>query len=265
MKTNLHSHFNVSKFTMIKLCLFTFLFQVTNANAQNPILFDHTWYFEIGNIDNETLVTPEVPENFPENSLFQSTIYLFIENGNNYFGIYHNYCSVFPVIYAEFSNNDNSFIGTDDTALQGFGCVYGEAGYFSDKINYFFGIYFDEMPNPFSYTIEEVENYYKLTITNNDGNWLIYNSILLSNPTFNENTVSLYPNPVQNILNIQNTASNLSKVQIYDLNGRLLQNHALQTNEVSLNVSQLNSGIYLVVLENEMGNRVSRKIVKTTK
>ena len=99
----------------MKSILLFFAF-ISLGYAQNPILLDHTWYFEIGNIDNETLVTPEVPENFPDNSLFQSTIYLFIENGNNYFGIYHNYCSVFPVIYADFSNNDNTFIGTDKSA-----------------------------------------------------------------------------------------------------------------------------------------------------
>jgi hypothetical protein len=146
------------------------------------------------------------------------------------------------------------------------GCEFGPASDFLNSINYFFGINTNiEAINPFNYTIEEVDNYYKLTITNNDGDWLVYNSVLLSNPTFNENTVSLYPNPVQNILNIQNTANNLSKIQIYDLNGRLLQNHALQINEVTLDMSQLTSGVYVVVLENEMGHQISRKIVKTGK
>jgi hypothetical protein len=165
-----------------------------------------------------------------------------------------------------FSSDGNTFMGTFTSEILGFGCDYNEALDFNSKVVYFYKLFGEfGISHLFSYTIEKVDNYYKLTITNNDGDWLVYNSILLSNPEFNENTVSLHPNPVQNILNIQNTAGNLSKVQIYDLNGRLLQNHVMQSNEVSLDVSGLQSGVYLVVLENETGHQISRKIVKTTK
>jgi hypothetical protein len=264
MKTNSHSHFKALKFTMIKLCLFTFLFQVTNAKAQNPTLLEHDWYFEIGSINNETFTIPEVPNDFPINSPFESMLDFNINNGNISFYTGNNFCSMALFAGIEFLDTENTFEIVDNGYLTG-GCDFAEAGIFLDIIMYFYGIGYEQTPNPFNYNVEEVENYYRLTITNNDGDWLVYNSVLLSNPEFNESSVSLYPNPVQNILNIQNTASNLSKVQIYDLNGRLLQNHALQTNEVSLDVSQLTSGVYLVVLENEMGNRITRKIMKTTK
>ena len=257
--------YNSLKEVFLKTFLILTFFQYSNITAQNPILLDHTWYFEVGNVNNETLFTPEVPEEFPKNIPFESTLDFYLENGNAFFDIQHNYCSMYPIMQANFSNNESIFSANEYVVLDGFGCDYGEVDIFLSYILFSFGVYNEQVPNPFSYTIEEVENYYKLTITNNDGNWLIYNSILLSNPAFNENTLSLYPNPVQNILNIQNTASNLSKVQIYDLNGRLLQNHLMQSNEVSLDVSQLNSGIYFVILENEMGNQISRKIVKTGK
>jgi hypothetical protein len=249
----------------MKSILLFFAF-ISLGYAQNPILLDHTWYFEIGNIDGETLVTPSVPEEFSnDNDPISSTLIFLNENGVFRLSPSNNYCDLSCNGEIVFSNNENLFSSNNDGFCFGMGCEFGPASDFLNSINYFFGINTNiEAINPFSYTIEEVENYNKLTITNNDGDWLVYNSILLSNPTFNENTVSLYPNPAQNILNIQNTANNLSKLQIYDLNGRLLQNHAMQTNEVSLDVSQLNSGIYLVVLENEMGHQISRKIVKTT-
>jgi hypothetical protein len=252
---------------MIKLCLFTFLFQVTNIKAQNPILLNQTWYFEIGSINDEIFMKPEVPiESNPSNLPFQSLLENGVDGETPFFIISVNYCDDAYILQLNFEENQNTFTGQDATALIGIGCNANFAGayQFLDKIVTFYGIQTEDI-NTFSYTIEDVDDYYKLTITNNDGDWLVYNSILLSNPTFNENTVSLFPNPVQNILNIQNTASNLSKVQVYDLNGRLLQNYSLQSQEVTLDVSQLNSGIYLVVLENEMGNQITRKIVKTTK
>jgi hypothetical protein len=247
----------------MKKILFYFAF-ISLGYAQNPILLDQTWYFEIGNINNEELIVPEVPEGVsPNNTPFQSNLNVNSENGSVLFSLTNSYCDDTLFLDADFIENENTFIGQDATALIGIGCNANFTGayLFESKIKEFYGIE-TEASNTFNYTIESVDNYYKLTITNNDGDWLVYNSILLSNSTFNENTVSLFPNPVQNTLNIQNTASNMSKVQIFDLNGRLLQNHVLQSQEVSLDVSQLNSGVYVVVLENEMDHQITRKIVK---
>lgn len=256
--------FNSFKEVLLKTFLFLFLFQFSVVKAQNPILLDHTWYFEIGSINNEELVVPVVPEGVsPNNTPFQSNLNVTSESGSVLLSLTNSYCDDALFLDADFIENENTFIGQDATALIGIGCNANFTGayLFESKIKEFYGIE-TEASNTFNYTIEEVNSYYKLTITKTNSDWLVYNSILLSNPTFNKNTVSLYPNPAQNILNIQNTASNLSKVQIYDLNGRLLQNHAMQTKEVSLDVSGLQSGVYLVVLENETGHQITRKIVK---
>jgi hypothetical protein len=256
---------NYIKIVLFKTFLFLFLFQFSVVKAQNPILLDHTWYFEIGNMDDEILVTPPVPEEFP-NDYDPISSTLIFSNENGVFRLFpsNNYCDLSCNGEIVFLNNENIFSSNNDGFCFGMGCEFGPASDFLNSINYFFGINTNiEAINPFSYTIDEDDNYYKLTITNNDGDWLVYNSVLLSNPTFNEKTLSLFPNPVQNILNIQSTASNLSKVQIYDLNGRLLKNHTLQNNDVSLEVSGLQSGVYVVVLENEIGQQISRKIVKT--
>ena len=235
-----------------------FLTAVTLSFAQNPELFSNEWHLEKMVIDDVDYPTPTQYEH----TIDFGTL---IENPPGSNSIYLNYCSYYYIFSGQIDNetiiNLSEFLlnPVDDD------CVFSD--YELDFIRDIVIFFRDENGPPIiSYEINEVDNYKQLVLTNLDNDKLYYNNITLSQENFlSENTLSLYPNPVQNTLNIQNTASNLSKVQIYDLNGRLLQNHAMQTNEVSLDLSQLYSGVYFVVLENETGNQIARKIVKTTK
>ena len=232
-----------------------FLASVTLSFAQNPELFSNEWHLEKMVIDDVDYPTP---------TQFEHLIGFETQTGS---------ASDFTLVGLNYCTNYFSFIGliSDDMILNQDGFFFNPGDDICDfsenTLPYLGGVYmFFQNEGNINYVINEVDNYKQLVLTNLDNNQLYFNNITLSHEVFLfENTLSLYPNPVQNILNIQNTASNLSKVQIYDLNGRLLQNHALQSNEVSLDVSQLNSGVYLVVLENETGNQVARRIVKTGK
>jgi hypothetical protein len=235
-----------------------FLTAVTLSFAQNPELFSNEWHLEKMVIDNVDFPTPtqfehrinfDTPiEESPNTLSFISLIYC---------GGYYTFMGL---INNETIQNEGGFFFDPNTD----NCDFSD-----NELNYMGNVHmFFEGHSPpiISYIINDIDNHKQLVLTNLDNYKLYYNNTTLSQEVFLfENTVSLYPNPVEKILNIQNTASNLSKVQIYDLNGRLLHNHTLQTNEVSLDVSQLNSGVYLVVLENEMGNQITRKIVKTGK
>jgi hypothetical protein len=114
MKTNSHSHFKALKFAMIKLCLFTFLFQVTDLKAQNHILLDHTWYFEIGNIDEEELTIPVMPLDLNINEpIFESILDISFQNTETFlFLISHNHCEEYPMMDVNFSSDGNTFMGT---------------------------------------------------------------------------------------------------------------------------------------------------------
>ena len=64
------------------------------------------------------------------------------------------------------------------------------------------------------------------------------------------NDINLYPNPTSNILNIENRTSEIiSSVAIYSINGSLIRNVKNSQTIQSVDVSELQSGIYFVKLE----------------
>ena len=75
----------------------------------------------------------------------------------------------------------------------------------------------------------------------------------------------IYPNPVIDILNLsfENNFENMFKVEIYDALGRLSfsQNKFSTGNKLSLNISELERGIYILKLYNN--NKISvKRIIK---
>ena len=87
----------------------------------------------------------------------------------------------------------------------------------------------------------------------------IVNSNTLSNLSFQTNNLKfkLYPNPVNDVVNIA-IESELKTVEIYTLQGQKV----MTTNQKEVNVSQLNTGIYLVKIEDENGAIATQKIIK---
>jgi len=63
--------------------------------------------------------------------------------------------------------------------------------------------------------------------------------------TINENHLNLYPNPVQNILNI-NLSGKTGELQVFDISGKCLLQEQITENENSVDVSCLENGIYFV-------------------
>ena len=82
---------------------------------------------------------------------------------------------------------------------------------------------------------------YNFPVITNETQTLVANP--LSNQQFSLTDIKVYPNPVKNILTIQNTET-VQKAEIFDLNGRLLQSTPAINNQVE--ISNLASGIYLV-------------------
>lgn len=62
-------------------------------------------------------------------------------------------------------------------------------------------------------------------------------------------TVSIFPNPAKDVLNVTGVSSNAT-VAIYDAMGRMVRNQAIQNN--GINVADLNTGVYnLVIIDGE--------------
>lgn len=73
--------------------------------------------------------------------------------------------------------------------------------------------------------------------------------------------IELYPNPLENVINIG--LANYEKcqlVEIYTLDGRLLQSQSSDFERVDM--SGLNTGVYLLKLRMSDGKEYSQRIVK---
>lgn len=66
------------------------------------------------------------------------------------------------------------------------------------------------------------------------------------------NTISVYPNPAQDVLNISNSESVLSYT-VHSITGQLVDHGAINGDQ--LDVSNLNEGLYFLEISNESGSR----------
>lgn len=100
----------------------------------------------------------------------------------------------------------------------------------------------------FDYNFPIVTNNYTTTIQNTLG--LQENDFI--------NNISVYPNPVKDILNFK-TEHNISKVEVYDIAGRILSSNSGSENKIDL--SELKTGNYILKLYTEKGI-INIKIIK---
>jgi glucose/arabinose dehydrogenase len=85
----------------------------------------------------------------------------------------------------------------------------------------------------------------------------------LGTSEFENNDFSIYPNPAKGYFNIKSNASNLvTKIDVFDLTGKLLFSKKLNANpENSFDTNLLSKGIYLVSIEATDGTNYSTKLV----
>ncbi|MGV9004976.1 T9SS type A sorting domain-containing protein [Flavobacterium sp.] len=76
------------------------------------------------------------------------------------------------------------------------------------------------------------------------------------------NKFSVFPNPVNNVVNISNTESIvLNSINISDINGRTVKQMNFENvNDAQINVSDLSSGIYFINIGTDSGNAVKKFI-----
>ncbi|MAO47238.1 MAG: hypothetical protein CL527_00655 [Aequorivita sp.] len=128
--------------------------------------------------------------------------------------------------------------------------------------NNFESEYFGFIQGGYTYTIEEDNDGRVLSFETPLFGFATFKSYPLSTTDFQRNAFQLYPNPTKDILflNPTNPTENL-KVKIFNLEGRLLRNLNLE-NQTSMDVSNLESGIYFLNIEVENGNKAVKKFIK---
>lgn len=83
----------------------------------------------------------------------------------------------------------------------------------------------------------------------------------LSTTDFNFATISMYPNPTTSMLNF-NSIETIKEIIVYDLLGNQVLVKSTNGNELSLDVSNLSKGMYLVKFINAENNQTIRKFIK---
>ena len=75
-------------------------------------------------------------------------------------------------------------------------------------------------------------------------------------------TVGLYPNPSNELINVSFDEDQLSKLELYDVTGKLLFKKDLNTNTYALNIANYPSGTYIVKVFNQNNVSANKKIKK---
>ena len=102
-----------------------------------------------------------------------------------------------------------------------------------------------------------------------DGNVRKIDNILSVGDFSSEINFTIYPNPTQNTLELSGTIQNAfeeTKVSIYDYSGRLIKTVDKSLNNtnfnISMDVSELNSGMYLIEVQLENGVSIAKTFIK---
>ena len=78
-----------------------------------------------------------------------------------------------------------------------------------------------------------------------------------------QSNLSLHPNPTHNVLNLNGNLQGRTEVRVLDMNGRTVKHYVVNgLNEMRLNVSDLQSGVYFIRVSNETTNAVGKFVVE---
>ncbi|MDD3080561.1 MAG: Calx-beta domain-containing protein [Paludibacter sp.] len=108
------------------------------------------------------------------------------------------------------------------------------------------------LSNPVNVTLG-TNTVYTYTITDNDISTNLWD--------ISKSNVFVQPNPFVDVVSFYNLNSDLFKIIITDLSGRIVFNTRYQS-EKSINLDNLSSGIYLLAIVNNVGEKQVFKIVK---
>ena len=147
-------------------------------------------------------------------------------------------------------NFDNIFLPSESQSVE------LSQGYVSFKIKPYPGYAVNDMiPNTaeiyFDFNPAIITNTFQTTFVNP-----------LSNENFLLNEITIYPNPTNNILNINygTSAVEIKSVQIHDLLGKIV--YQSQSKVETIDLSNFKSGIYLLDITTESNGKITKKLIK---
>lgn len=109
------------------------------------------------------------------------------------------------------------------------------------------------------FTFEET-GFYSLEVTNESGCSMLSDELIMTFVSINElnaNVLSMYPNPVEEQLFVEFAGTSQRQIQIYSVDGRLVKELNCNSNKCSVDVSDLASGKYELVVLGEQTSKAS--------
>lgn len=103
------------------------------------------------------------------------------------------------------------------------------------------------------YTGDKEKNYVYDDLGNRIG--LSIETLSINSETL-KNTITVYPNPTDNMLNIKlpkTIIGNNISIKLYDINGKVISNNktTIKDNSAIVNVAQLAKGVYILYIQNK--------------
>ena len=111
----------------------------------------------------------------------------------------------------------------------------------------------------FYFDYEEVFSGKSLIVTNPNGNKIYYSNMILSANESAKNKTQIYPVPAMDVLNIS-SQNNISSITIQDSTGKMVMNRKTNPEKkMSLNVKNLPSGMYYVIISGKEIQKIIKK------
>jgi len=123
----------------------------------------------------------------------------------------------------------------------------------TSAINYQWYIDGNDISGANSQTYRVITNgSYNVEITNADGCKAISSSVLITsiNQINQNNNFEVFPNPANGFVTIKGSIAHF-KLELYDILGKTVQSQTTSTNNIKINLSEFEQGIYFYVISNE--------------
>lgn len=224
------------------LLFITLLLFTIKGFGQDPDLFK-TWYlysieFESGEIITVANFDPPIHPDLIITETFDF----------NGFGA----CNTFEGTFNFTSPDGLEVISSTNTNLS---CGFFE-NIFEDD---YFGFFFEDTFMFFS-IVTDIDDVQTLILHGGPFTTLTFREIpVLSLPEFNNNHISIYPNPTSEVLMLSSENLVIEKINIYSISGKLILEQKLNESN-SINISGLSEGIYFLEVFADNGKSIQRFI-----
>ena len=103
-------------------------------------------------------------------------------------------------------------------------------------------------------------DFYAMDIMNVNKGYPVFERYYSVDETVFENKISVYPNPANSVVTI--SGDNLLKIEIFNIIGQTVFSTICNADENTINIANLNSGIYLIKVGTTNGKEFATRIVK---